>query len=177
MNGVWTHKIFNAYTCTIYNMAMKRFWKQNKNKCCKILLMNVAQLFVEGRMSYLRYFCLFVNVKEYWRGHQNEQSRETGNIGYTRRRKTKQKHNTKFVGHNYVQTNKNNANKTCVPLQTDDASKVLMKMRSPHLLTLCLCLCVRELTTSQYSSCQRSKSSIQSKSWFPDLHCFKSRLT
>ena len=27
-----------------------------------------------------------------------EQSRETGNIGYTRRRKTKQKHNTICVG-------------------------------------------------------------------------------
>ena len=29
----------------------------------------------------------------------NGQSRETGNIGYTRRRKTKQKHNTICVGH------------------------------------------------------------------------------
>ena len=27
------------------------------------------------------------------------QPRETGNIGYTRRRKTKQKHNTIYVGH------------------------------------------------------------------------------
>jgi len=31
------------------------------------------------------------------------QSRETDNIGYTRRRKTKQKHNTICVRHNYMQ--------------------------------------------------------------------------
>jgi len=30
----------------------------------------------------------------------------------TRRRKTKQKHNTICVGHNYTQTNTNNVNKT-----------------------------------------------------------------
>ena len=30
---------------------------------------------------------------------KNGQSRETGNIGYTRGRKTKQKHNTVYVGH------------------------------------------------------------------------------
>ena len=43
------------------------------------------------------------------------QSRETGN---TRRRKTKQKHNTICVGHHYTQTNTNNVNKTSVFLQT-----------------------------------------------------------
>ena len=37
---------------------------------------------------------------------------ETGNIGYTRRRKTKQKHNAICVGHHYTQTNTNNVNKT-----------------------------------------------------------------
>jgi hypothetical protein len=40
------------------------------------------------------------------------QSRETGNIGYTRRRKTKQNHNTICFGHHYSQTNTNNVNKT-----------------------------------------------------------------
>jgi hypothetical protein len=39
------------------------------------------------------------------------QSRETGNIGYIRRRKTKQKLNTIYVGHHYTQTNTNNTNK------------------------------------------------------------------
>jgi len=46
---------------------------------------------------------------------KNGQSRETGNIGYTRkltRRKTKQKHNTTCVGHHYKQANTNNVNKT-----------------------------------------------------------------
>ena len=46
------------------------------------------------------------------KGNKNGQSRETGNIGYTRRRKTKQKHNTICVGHNYAQTKTNNVNKT-----------------------------------------------------------------
>jgi hypothetical protein len=45
-------------------------------------------------------------------------SREIGNIGYTRRRKTKQKHNTICVGHHYVQANTNNVIKTCTLLQT-----------------------------------------------------------
>jgi hypothetical protein len=31
-----------------------------------------------------------INVKEYRRGNQNGQSRETCNVGYTRRRQTKQ---------------------------------------------------------------------------------------
>jgi hypothetical protein len=34
---------------------------------------------------------------------KKRQSRETGNIGYTRRRKTKQRHNTICVGHHYAQ--------------------------------------------------------------------------
>ena len=36
------------------------------------------------------------------RNTKQKQSRETGNIRYTRRRNTKQKHNTKCVGHHYV---------------------------------------------------------------------------
>ena len=43
---------------------------------------------------------------------KKRQSRETGNIGYTRRRKTKQRHNTICVGHHYAQANTNNVNKT-----------------------------------------------------------------
>ena len=39
------------------------------------------------------------------------QSRETGNIGYTRQRKTKQKHNTICGGHHYRKTSTNNLNK------------------------------------------------------------------
>ena len=45
---------------------------------------------------------------------KNGQSSETGNTGYTRRRKTKQKHNTICVGHHYTQTNTNNVNKTWI---------------------------------------------------------------
>jgi hypothetical protein len=43
---------------------------------------------------------------------KNRQSRETGNIWHTRRRKTKQKHNTICVGQDYTQTNTNNVNQT-----------------------------------------------------------------
>ena len=43
---------------------------------------------------------------------QNWRSRDTDNRGNTRRRKTKQKHNTICIGHHYVQTNTNNVNKT-----------------------------------------------------------------
>ena len=46
------------------------------------------------------------------RAFKNGQSRETGNIGYTRRRQTKQKHKTICVGHHHMQTNTNNINKT-----------------------------------------------------------------
>jgi hypothetical protein len=51
---------------------------------------------------------------------KNGQSRETGNLGCTKRRKTKQKHNTIYVGHHYryAQTNTNNVNKTSALLQT-----------------------------------------------------------
>ena len=33
-------------------------------------------------------------------------------LGYTRRRKTKQKHHTVYVRHDYAQTNTNNVSKT-----------------------------------------------------------------
>jgi len=42
----------------------------------------------------------------------NGQSRETGNIGYTRRRKIKQKHNIICVEHHFTHANTNNVNKT-----------------------------------------------------------------
>jgi hypothetical protein len=46
---------------------------------------------------------------------------ETGNIGYTRRRKIKQKHSTIYVGYHYAKTNRNNVNKTWAILQTTGA--------------------------------------------------------
>jgi hypothetical protein len=46
----------------------------------------------------------------------NEQSRESRNIEYTRRRKTKQKHNTACVGHH---TNKQKHNTACVGHHTN----------------------------------------------------------
>ena len=54
---------------------------------------------------------LKINVREYRRYSTKGQSRETNN---TRRRKTKQKHNTIYVGHHYAQPNTNNVNKTCI---------------------------------------------------------------
>ena len=43
---------------------------------------------------------------------KNGQSRETGNIGHTRRRKTKQKHNTIYVKYHFPETNTKHVNKT-----------------------------------------------------------------
>ena len=40
-----------------------------------------------------------------------DKPKKPDNIGYTRRRKTKQEHNTICVGHHYAQTNTNNINK------------------------------------------------------------------
>ena len=63
---------------------------------------------------------LQIKVREYRRGNQKGQSRETGNIGHTRRRQTKNKHNTICIGHHYTQTIINNLNKTCALLQIID---------------------------------------------------------
>ena len=62
---------------------------------------------------------------------QNGQSRETGNIGYTRRRKKKT--NTIYVGHHYAQANTNNVNKTWTLQQTTggkDESNIIYMRKS-----------------------------------------------
>ena len=46
------------------------------------------------------------------------QSRETGHIGYIRRRQTEQKHNTICEGYHYAITNTNSVNKTWATLWT-----------------------------------------------------------
>ena len=46
------------------------------------------------------------------RKQKKGQSREIDNRGHTRRRSTKQKHNTICDGHHYAQTNRNIINKT-----------------------------------------------------------------
>ena len=56
-----------------------------------------------------------INIREYRRGIKKGQSRETGNTWYTRRRKSKQKHNTICVGHHYRQTNTHNTTKDIRP--------------------------------------------------------------
>jgi hypothetical protein len=54
---------------------------------------------------------------------------KTGNIGYTRRRKTKQNHNPICVGHHYKQTNTNDVNNTRVLLPgcNDEPNIVFMR--------------------------------------------------
>jgi hypothetical protein len=61
------------------------------------------------------------------RAIKNGQSRETGNIGYTRQRKTKQKHNTICVWHHHTQRNTYNVNKTWALWQTTEPNIVLMR--------------------------------------------------
>jgi len=48
------------------------------------------------------------------------QYRETGNIGYTRRRKTKQNLNTICVAYHCTQTHTNNVNRTSALLPTNN---------------------------------------------------------
>ena len=65
--------------------------------------------------------CNWINLENPEGASKNRQSKETGNIGYTRQRQskqTKQKLITICVGHHYTQTNRKNVNKTCVLLQT-----------------------------------------------------------
>ena len=62
---------------------------------------------------------------------KNGQSRGTGNIGHTSRRKTKQKHNTLCVGHHHTQRNMHNLYKTWALQQTtggtDEPNIVFMR--------------------------------------------------
>jgi len=76
------------------------------------------------------------NVREYRRAIENEQSRETGSIGYTIQRKTKQKQqlNTICVGHHYAQTNTNNVNKTWSLRQITNGGK-----NKPTIVCMCIC--------------------------------------
>ena len=48
---------------------------------------------------------------------KKRESRKTGNTGYRRQRKQKQKHNTICVTHHYTQINTNNTNKAPVLIQ------------------------------------------------------------
>ena len=67
----------------------------------------------------IKLFVHYINVREYQRGQSKfDNPEKTGNIVYTRRRKTKQKHNTIYVGYHYAQTHTNNVNKTWALLQT-----------------------------------------------------------
>jgi len=60
-----------------------------------------------------------LNVREYRRINQKWTIQRNWQhmVHKTRRRKTKQKHNTICVGHHYTQTNTNNMNKTLALLQ------------------------------------------------------------
>ena len=74
-----------------------------------------------------------INVREYRRGNQKRTIREAFNTDHTRRRKTKQKHNTICVGHHYWQANTNNVNKTWALPQTTvgkDALNIVLIQKS-----------------------------------------------
>ena len=76
---------------------------------------------------------LKINVREYRRAIQKRQSRETGNIKYTRRRKTKQKHNTLCLGHHYMQTNTNHTPHGTQNIETHNRTTQKTKVRYPVL--------------------------------------------
>ena len=54
----------------------------------------------------------FINKRNTEVEIENEETKETGNIVYTRRRQAKQTHNTICVGHLCTHTNTINVNKT-----------------------------------------------------------------
>jgi hypothetical protein len=83
-----------------------RFIKNSKSKCYKqIPELEYGPYFLYLSVLFGKHETKVINVT-------NEQSRETGNTGHTRRRKTKQKHSTICVGHHYSQTNIYNVNKS-----------------------------------------------------------------
>ena len=81
-------------------------------------------------------FYLTISVREHRRDNQKWTIHRTGNIVYTRRRKTKQKHNTICVRRHNTQTNTNNVIKTGAILQTtggkDEPNIVLCGNRIEH---------------------------------------------
>jgi hypothetical protein len=93
---------------------------------------------------------------------KNGQYKETGNIGYTRRRKTKQKHNTIFVRHHYTQTNINNAEIAYVDINPCIRDEVpLVSYNSLHTveyrfkLTTPVCLLIKLTATIEVKYCYR----------------------
>ena len=60
----------------------------------------------------IKQVCIEQTLENTERPIKNGKFRVTGSIEYTIRRKTKQKYNTIYVGHHYIQANTNNVNKT-----------------------------------------------------------------
>jgi hypothetical protein len=56
----------------------------------RIEVLNILRMILEYYV--MIFFECLTNVREYRRGNENGQIRETGNIGHTRRRQTKQNH-------------------------------------------------------------------------------------
>jgi hypothetical protein len=82
--------------------------------CVQFNILFELDIFVVSRLfdmsKTLYYKTLRINVRENQGDINNEHTRETGNIGYTRRRQTNQKHNTTCFGHHYEQAHRNNVN-------------------------------------------------------------------
>jgi len=51
------------------------------------------------------HFVCEIKVREHRKGNQKWKTRETANIGYTRRKKKQKKHNPIYVVHHYRQAN------------------------------------------------------------------------
>jgi len=90
-------------------LIIKKCMEQKTNLLTsKMLSMNLSSM-VDIFLLYI--ICPLSNwCTSLWipKGQSKWKSRETGNIGYTTRRKPKQKHNTIYVGRHYMQTSTNN---------------------------------------------------------------------
>jgi hypothetical protein len=93
--------VLNTITLTLKMTRVTRYnvYCQNKKSIAQLhatcpFILIVGFEYARYWWSYCDCVIKIINVREYRRGNTNGQSRETGNTGHTRRRKTKQKHNT-----------------------------------------------------------------------------------
>jgi hypothetical protein len=131
------YTLLHLFSSWIYILSIKQ-WKEFEDAKGVIAdkrknndLQNQSINKINLNVSFLSISDVFINVREYRRGTQKwtiqgnwqhrvykrktnktGKSRETGNIGYTRGRQTKQRRNTICVGHHYMQANINNVKMT-----------------------------------------------------------------
>jgi hypothetical protein len=94
-----------------------------------ISLYGLLLLYGNLRTVFICHMFSQINVREYRGSYQQWTIQRNCNIGYTRGRKTKQKHNTICVWHHYMQTKTNNETKARALLQTSLYAEIAIPPR------------------------------------------------